>query len=414
MTIASRKVGYVAALIAIFVLAIVIRLRFLAINGGDAADQLAWAKENHFGGITEFYLVMRDRIFRGLSEAKMWPYLPGYPALLALLDVMGVKDLHNVRIAQSVIDAAAIFPFAYLIRRLTNSLWISATAALVYASGQWWAQGSSYLVAEALMPALVICVLAGMVVIRDRSDDLAGLAVLGFASAALPFFRTEAILLLIPLMTWALMVSPRRVLAASVVGLAFAAPLLAWALRNYAMHGVLALTPPVGWYSLWSGLGQVENNAGYFVSDIRAGELLASKGIVFHTPEAEQFWRSQYLAALFENPSHVLRAVVFRFRYIAKTCDYDGPQEMCRLVYSWFGPTTALAFGILIWVRRRGDALLVIGPLTFAVFSLGLTYVEPRYVRYAALTYVMGAAVFASSFGRYIIFRRDGVENDIR
>lgn len=401
----GAQLWFLICTVAIFGLAIAVRQHLLSINGGDEPDQIAWAAKFYFGGITKYYLDMRSAILSGHTEA-MWAYLPGYPAFLALLDLAGFKDLRSIRIVQTVIDSAAVIPLAYVIKRLTASLPISLLGAGIYAIGPWWAEGSSYLLAESLLPALVICVLAGMIWMRDNPLRLAGWMTLGFLSALLPFFRSETILLVVPLTMWALTFG--RLKSSIAVGAAFFLPLVAWAVRNHVMHDQFALMPNAGWYALWSGLGQVANEWGYFVSDAQAHKLLSTHSIKPHTAEAEIFWKGEYLRAWAEHPRQIFRTIVFRFDVILNSCNYGGPPALCNLVYHWFALATIPAVGILIWAKRWTDALLVVGPLAFALFSLGLIYVEPRYVRYAALTYVLGFSVLVSCFGRYIVLVREG------
>src|SRR5689334_408430 len=90
-----------AAMLAIIALALVARLYFLSVSGGYETDQVAWANQFFFGGLTQVYLAMRDALISGHAEPKMWPYLPGYPAFLAALKLAGVDDLRWVRIVQT-------------------------------------------------------------------------------------------------------------------------------------------------------------------------------------------------------------------------------------------------------------------------------------------------------------------------
>src|SRR5204862_7134374 len=82
----------------------------------------------------------------------------------------------------------------------------------------------------------------------------------------------------------------------------------------------------------------------------------------------------------------------FRMNFILTTCDYGYAPllGMCGLVYSWFAWTTLLATTWLLWKQRWPEAFLISGPMAFALLSLGFVYVEARYVRYAALSYVLG------------------------
>lgn len=164
-------------------------------RGGLNADQVAWAQQIYYGGITAGYLEMRDSILSWTSEAEPWVYLPGYPAFLAVLYEVGVKDLAFVRFAQIVIDSLAIFPLYFVLFHISRSAYPALVGCVIYAVAPWWSSGSTYLLAESLLPALVIFQSATMVAIRDRAASSAGWFVLGLSSAILPFFRSEMVLM---------------------------------------------------------------------------------------------------------------------------------------------------------------------------------------------------------------------------
>jgi hypothetical protein len=388
------------SMLVLFVVGMYVRLHFLVVRGGLEVDQLDWARRFYLGGLSEMYLGMRDGILAGQVESQMWTYLPGYPALLAILDLIGFKDLRSVRIIQVVLDAAAICPLVYVVARLTRSAVLAVFTAGIYAAAPWWAHGAGFLLGESLVPALVISALAGMIWMRDHPQSHLGWGALGLFCATLPFFRSELVLLVLPLMVWALMVGPpgRRLLSAATVALTFAAPVLAWALRNYFVHGHFALVPPVGWYALWSGLGQVANDFGYVLSDLKAMELLKSKGMGWHTPATELYWKHEYLNAWIEHPRHVLQTLLFRLNLILSHCDYDNAplRGMCDTVYHWFAWATLTAILWLLWKRRWPEAFLIAGPMAFALLTLGFIYVEPRYVRYAGISYLLGFPVLVA------------------
>jgi hypothetical protein len=393
-----QKLASPATMLALFALAISLRLDFLVIRGGLQSHQLDWAFKFYYGGISGTYVSMRDALLAGHVEPNLWVYMPGYPALLAIFDLLGFKDLRTVRVVQIVLDAAAIAPLFCLVKHLTRSDTLAVFAASIYAASPWWAQGAGYLLSESLAPALVICALAGMAWIREHPQYALGWAVLGLGCTILPFFRSEMILLAGPLILWAVMVGlpGRRQSSAMMVGLGFASPIIAWCLRNYLVHGQFALVPQVAWYNMWSGLGQVANDFGYFVDDQRAAELLQSKSIAWHTPDSEAFWKSEYLRAWREHPHHVLQTILFRMNYILSHCDYKYVplRALCNVVYRWFAWGSLLAIIWLVWKRRWPEAFIIAGPMLYALASLGFIYVEPRYVRYAGLTYILGFPVF--------------------
>jgi hypothetical protein len=395
-----RTVALLVAMLVLFLAGTYVRMHFLVVRGGLEGDQIDWAMRFYFGGLSKTYLSMRDAILAGRVDPQMWPYLPGYPAFLAILDMIGMRDLRSVRMVQVVLDAAAVFPLVYVVAQLTRSAVLAVFAAGIYAVAPWWAQGAGHLLGESLVPALVISALAGMIWMRDHPQSRLGWGILGLFCTTLPFFRSELVLLVLPLMVWAVMVGlpGRRLISAATVGLAFAAPVLAWCLRNYLTYGQFALVPPVSWYALWSGLGQVANDFGFVVNDTRAFELLKSKGIIWHTPDAEVYWKQEYLHAWIEHPGHVLQTILFRMNSILSQCDYGSTPllGMCNIVYRWFAWATLPAMLWLLWKRRWPDAFLVAGPLAFALLSLGFIYVELRYVRYAGISYLVGFPVLVA------------------
>jgi hypothetical protein len=378
----GRKIIFLVAITAVIAVALLNRTYFLIYRGGLALDQQAWATQNYLGGITKYYLLMRDAILAGKVEPKPWPYLPGYPFFLATLHVIGIKDLSLIRLAQVLIDSVAILPLYFVLLRLGKSAYLAIFGCLIYAAAPWWSVGSTYLLADALVPALVILLLAAMVLVRDHPARATSWFLLGLFGAILPFFRPEMVLLVGPLAVWALLVAPKhkRLISAACVAVGFVFPLLLWALRNHYVHGQFMLTPPAKWYAAWAGLGQIPSDYGYFVSDVRATELLASKGIRYHSLEAEKYWLGQYIAAWIDHPGHVIRTILYRFKMIAV-----GPETLGTFVS---GPVL-LAYGaialatpvILIWLlymRRIADAFLVALPMIYALGSLGILYVEKR------------------------------------
>lgn len=381
------------AIAAIIAVALLNRIYFLFSNGGLALDQQAWAMQFYFGGITHPYLMMRDAILAWKAEPRSWAYLPGYPLLLAAFHIIGIKDLAFVRLAQAVIDSLAIFPLYFVFFRLGKSAYLAIFGCLIYAGAPWWSVGSTYLLAESLLPALVILLLAAMMLIRDHAARGVNWLLLGLFAAILPFFRSEMVLLFGPLAVWGLLVAPerKRISSAACVVAGFVLPLLLWTLRNYFVHGQFMLTPPAKWYAAWAGLGQVANSYGYFLSDNRAIELLASKGIQFFSPEAERYWSGEYLAAWASHPGHVISTILYRFFLILGSIDGHkiGAFRGASTLYAAMAFVAPVVLVWLLWLRRRADAFLIAWPMLYALASLGVLYVEPRYVRYAGLTYLM-------------------------
>lgn len=304
------------------------------------------------------------------------------------------------RIIQAILDAMAILPLFYILRSLTRSRWLALPGCLLYASAPWWGAGATYLLGESLLPPLVICVLAAMIWLRGRASSLRRWAALGLFSAALPLFHADMMLLAIPLAIWALIVAPssRRLVSAMTVVAAFVVPLLAWSAQNYMAHGTFTITVPVKWYSMWSGLGQLPNGFGYLASDVNAGKTLSLQRIRPYTPQAEEYWKTEYISALKEHPGYVLSTVFYRINIILTKVEnyYPGLRGVEQLIYGWLLWLAPVAVAWLLWKRRWSDALIVAGPMVYAICSLGPMYVEPRYVRYAGLTYILAPPVVAA------------------
>jgi hypothetical protein len=79
-----RKLALPVSMLGLFALAMYVRLHFVIIRGGLEQDQIDWAMRFHLGGLT---------ILAGQTEPSMWLYMPGYPAFLGILDLIGFKDL---------------------------------------------------------------------------------------------------------------------------------------------------------------------------------------------------------------------------------------------------------------------------------------------------------------------------------
>ncbi len=388
------------ALAAIIVMALLARLDLFILKGGLEADQVAWAYKYYLGGLTEHYLSIRDAILSWTAERQPWSYLPGYPAFLALIRAAGVKDLASVRLIQAVIDALAILPLYFVLRSVGSSIVPAFVACSIYAVAPWWAAGSTFLLGESLLPALMIFLLAGMVAIGKRADSVTAWLSFGILSSILAFFRSDMILLAGPLIIWALLVSPRnrRVSSAACVAVGFILPLLLWGTRNYFVHGQFLLTPSAKWYAAWSGLGQVANEFRYFVSDERAAGLLKSHGIQFNSAQSEVFWHAEYWRAWADHPGHVIRTILYRFGLILGEPDSQGLlSRLAIATYRYMAYATAIVLIWLVYRRRWAEAFLIALPMAYALGSLGFLYVELRYVRYAGLTYLFALAIVLSA-----------------
>jgi len=100
-----------------------------------------------------------------------------------------------------------------------------------------------------------------------------------------------------------------------------------------------------------------------------------------------------------------LETILFRVKLIAFGTDYAGAPFAGWREYLYLGPLVAMAASIVLLLRRRyTDVLLLWAPLATAIATLGLIYVEPRYVRYAALTYLLAAGLVLDAVVVWLVY----------
>jgi hypothetical protein len=368
---------------------------------GLEKDYVPWAITHYFGGVAGSYVAMAQRILAGNWRGLGMSYPPGYPAFLAAVQWLAPISLQQTRLLQAGIDAGAAALVYDIAVNLGCGRVAGFVAALCYALGPWWALGSQFIMAEALLPAGALALIALCVRLRSARRWWPW-SVVGVGAAVLALARADMQLLSMPLAVLAFVSrSFDRTRAALAVLLAFAAVLVLWGLANLRLQGEFGLANRAQFYALWSGLGQVPNDYGYVVSDDRAVRTLAQRGIVYHTREAEAYWREEYFKAWREHPRHVLATTAYRWLLILLGVDYsDQPlRRLTSLVK--FGPALLIVALVLLLKQRDAfTALIVAGPAAYALLSLGFVYVELRYVRYASLSYLFALAfVLDRAFG---------------
>jgi hypothetical protein len=362
--------------------------------GGLETDYVRWANTHYFGGIAGWYVVVAQHMRAGHWDAFGSVYPPGYPLWLVALQSLGLS-VQEIRLVQALIDACASALAYDVAMKLGCGRVASVVVAFLYALSPWWAQGSQFIMGEALIPAGVLAVLAIACRVIGSTRPAAWFA-FGVAGASLTWLRADMQLLGGPLALFAgFSAGPRmrdRLRAAAAAAAGAAAVLFAWALSNYAMHGQFTIGNRAAYYAIWSGLGQVQNDYGYVLSDDNAIKVLAERGLRQHTLESEAYWRQEYLKAWRDHPEHVMATIRRRWFLVTKGPEEDFTSRLTLLVH--YGPLL-LAGALIVTLTRRAVpvALLVLGPVAYALLSLGFVYVETRYVRYASLTYLLAFGV---------------------
>jgi len=166
----DRICKFALCIIVLFIIAvsIVSRLYIILNKGGFSEDYLSWSNENYYGGITQVYLYMKDLLHKGNYENNIFSYLPGYPIFLNLLGFFEFNSLFEIRVAQSIIDSFAIIPLFYVIATISRSHFGALLGCCIYAVSPWLAAGSTFILAEGLLPALLISFIAALVAIRNH------------------------------------------------------------------------------------------------------------------------------------------------------------------------------------------------------------------------------------------------------
>jgi hypothetical protein len=388
-------------LLALLPLGFWVRYQSFVINGGLSQSYIDWAVvNNYFGGITPVYVQGADEIL----HLRPWPttlYPPGYSLFIALWKLFGINNLQTIRLVQAAVDCLTVFPIFYVLSRLGVRQIISLCAAGVYAVVPLWAFGSVMLLAEALSPTLMAWLLALMVFASSRRQMILWLAT-GFYVALLALIRPDLILFIGPLLLWSFFTAPaeRRIQAVTITIVGFCSLMFLWGVHNKVHNGHWIFTSSAGSYALWSGLGQLPNDYGYFVDDTKAGHLLIEQGIIgWHSTQASNYWGAAYKNAWREHPDYVLKTIFWRISKIPfdhqsyivpREHDLEGIDRYFTK-YGFF--VLCLSIIPLVIQRKFSTAFIISLPLLYALGSLGLVYYESRYIRYVPLSYIFAAAI---------------------
>lgn len=407
------RTAFRVGLVIILAIAVYIRWLFFLSHGGLDFSYQTWATAHYFGGVSSGYTGLAQRIVDYVLQhgSAQFPFTaaapqpPGYAIFIAAIILGGAESLQTVRVVQFTMEAFAILPLAYILAKVGTYRFIILFVALCYAVTPSLARGSTLLMAEALLPALVVCVLALLVWASEKPSPRRWIG-LGLFSSVLPMFRPDTILLAGPLLVWALLVEQkgRRIRSGLLVVLTFAVFPVMWGLMNLAIGGRFVITSNAGWYNLWAGLGIFPNSHGFYTSDFRAQQELHAAGLGWNTPETEAYWRAKYIQAWAEHPDYILKAIAWRMKQIAVDFEHFVGWTLWNEWMPIAGPASLAAASAILFFRKKAFYVLIISaPLVYAVLSLGFVYVEPRYVRYVIVSYILGTAIVVNQAVRLII-----------
>lgn len=391
-----QEISTSTALLAVFVVGFLVRVWCRLVLGGLEPDYQAWAMLNYYGGMSGHYLGAANDLADGRYPDELsYPIL--YPLFVALLQVLGLEH-QDIRLVQGALDAGAALLLFAVLRRL-GALRIAALfGALLYAIFPIFASGSVLLIGEAMVPAATILVAYTMVRTLESQRAL-DWVLLGLAGLVPALCRSELIFVAPPIVVWALLFAKdgQRIKAALIVAATFAIPCLLLSTTNYFVHGHFGMAKGVFFYAIAAGLGQFPNEFGYYTNDVRAAAELQAHGMAYHSKEAELYWREMYFNAWRDHPGFMWETIGKRIQLILLGPDIRTPighYNQTFIPIWWIGPTLAALMSVVLGLQRRWAALIIMwGPAVVAVASLGFVYAEPRYVRYAAITYIFAAGL---------------------
>jgi 4-amino-4-deoxy-L-arabinose transferase-like glycosyltransferase len=432
-------------LIAIFCLAVVLRLAFYAIDpnpylyAGLSADHGELARNIVTKG--EWFVANRapsapareaqaerrrlvdpsDLDYSQADRDPKWrPVIlepPGQGVLLAgIWELTGDLDYGYVQILQLLVDAALVFLVFAIAMRLYDRPLAALVAAGLYAVFLPAAHLATIPHLDAWAGIFTIVVTYLFVRAIQASDRRAWwLAGLGVATGIGAYFRPG--LLLVPVALCAAAIPTlgwRRALATAAVPIVLAAALIApWTVRNYDVFGrFIPLRIGIG-QNLWEGLGEVENDFGAKLSDSETEAQVARvrPDLRYGTPAYDDFLRDWATEAIRDHPGTYARVLAKRSIQSTVALHNDAwvgatpPRAGSGVAYGFDHPWAALKLAIsallepllfcvaiasAFWTRAlwRQHLLMFSVPIA-TVLPYIVLHLEPRYALPGSFVYMI-------------------------
>ena len=383
----SKTHGVYILVFVIVILAFVLRVQALIHYGWP--DYMPWATRVFYGGITGGYWAFATDLLE-TGEYAYLGYPPAYPLFIAIVRLVFGDDMTSVRAVQACLDAAAVIPLFYVFRRIGISPFFSLLGILLYAVHVSFIFGSVTILGEALTPALYVVELALLLRLVGGPSATAA-AILGLIIGVHALIRPDHALFVI--LAPAVLVlrlrsaGLRRALVVFAVG---ACVVGAWGAHNRIKHDAWVFTSTSAGSTLWSGLGSLPNEYGYRLDDAHWGNYVRTRGMDWHSIEADAHFRSLFLDAVREHPGYYLHTVVRRMGRIISRFDSPRPRGIGHPILQLFGNAGILLLLWACWLKRGEPtlALILALPLLYALLSLGPVHQETRYTRYVHLSYI--------------------------
>lgn len=402
----------------IFIIAIQVRYDYHLLLGG-MGSYYDWANMYFFGGISPGYVQGSQRLLQGLVYNDL-AYPPGYAIFLAFLQLIHIDNLQTMRIVQGLVDSSCIFALYTIFRWANANRFLSIFGALLYAVVPLYAQGSVIVLAEWISPSIVIWSLFAFTRLYSFNKIIVCISsiFLGLIIAIGAMFRPDLILLFIPFFCANYIVVRKmgvtsKYISIFIMLLAFSSIIGSWGLHNKSHFNHWIFTSTGGGNALWEGLGDItDNKYGYKSSDPYAISFLEKRGMKWHSVKANNYMFSLYLQAWKEHPGYVIKTILVRWKRIinANAPSYFSsvdPPTYRHIIsfYQRYG-IILLLLALLLFRKDKRVVFLLSLPLLYALFSVGLVHYEPRYTRYANLSYLFATIMILSKVNYWLSKRK--------
>ena len=383
--------GLLLALAAIVAFAFYQRIAAMGIYGFP--DFYSWADQYYQGVTARIYWSLSGRLLDSGTFLSIG-YPPGYPIFLAALRWISGDSATFIRVFQITLDSLAVLPVFYILSRLGAPTIFAFFGAALYASHLSFVFGVTTLYGEALAPAFVAFELALLLkILMDVESKWWLSALLGGLIGAHIMFRPDYILfpgalIAIALVRFGFTASLLRIVPALVV---IGGIVLSWGYHNKSTHDRWMFTTTSGGVALYEGLGEIGNPYGFKASDVHWNDYLRSKGMSWHSFEADDHMKMLFKEAVFEHPLYYLKTVLHRVHNTLMRADHQRPKGIGYPLLRLFANLGVVFLIAVAWRERKLPWIpfLIALPALYGAFSMGISHWEPRYARYVQVSYVL-------------------------
>jgi 4-amino-4-deoxy-L-arabinose transferase-like glycosyltransferase len=282
------------------------------VSDGKGMDVVSEAQNSH-GVLVEprFYPPLTGKGEPVLGQ------LPGYAFVLAaIFSLENEQGYFGVRLVQAFVDGVACV-LLFLLAGEMLGMGAARITGVLYALWPPIAVSSVLVHADAFMIPLTVFMLWA-VWRAVKGGGYRWWLLSALVVAAQSYFR-PTVLLFAPFLAAASFASAEKnrwkgamvvfVLATIVI----VSSLLPWGFYNWERTGHFLLTSTSAGWALWAALGECQNPWGVVVDDQHMQTRLAEKGYRWHSVEADQFLKKEFIKAFMEHPLFYAKTYALRF-----------------------------------------------------------------------------------------------------